>query len=325
MILVHGQNIETQSWQVSGSNLVLPDICRYSSVFFSIDPTMINSLGGTKTSTFTQSQLDANFKFSTVDDISVVASDYADSNWSAKGWTTGVNATFLLELQLFIQNNYGQQSINPNLNDMNIVLTRGLINGIAYSIPFVFVGDAGYAFPTIVDLSSHFNRVGITTDGTMFATGIGLDGRTVYSSSFIGDSIVFNGTPFYYGPVNAESAISTDGSVIPLENDNYGSLHMLAIAVNGAQADQLFTVTYTDSSRDNFQPNLSDWAFPQSYSGEQTVTGPMSYRNQPDGSTQAGHFYMYEYTFNLDSSKQVQSITLPNNSNVDIFAITLMP
>jgi hypothetical protein len=35
--------------------------------------------------------------------------------------------------------------------------------------------------------------------------------------------------------------------------------------------------------------------------------------------------YLYGYSFALNNAKTVQSVTLPNNSNVEVLALTLVP
>ena len=40
---------------------------------------------------------------------------------------------------------------------------------------------------------------------------------------------------------------------------------------------------------------------------------------------QPGAYNVYEYTFALDPTKTVESITLPNNTNVEVLAATLIP
>ena len=44
-----------------------------------------------------------------------------------------------------------------------------------------------------------------------------------------------------------------------------------------------------------------------------------------DGSKDNRTFYIYGYSFNLDSNKAVRSITLPDNEHVLVFAMTLVP
>ena len=60
------------------------------------------------------------------------------------------------------------------------------------------------------------------------------------------------------------------------------------------------------------------------YSGESTAL-TTTYRDSSDGSPQAGQFRLYAYTFSLDPSKVVQSLTLPKNANVEVFAASVVP
>ena len=50
-----------------------------------------------------------------------------------------------------------------------------------------------------------------------------------------------------------------------------------------------------------------------------------SYRLAGDGARDARTFYLYGYSFNLDSNKVVRSIALPDNQHVLVFAMTLVP
>jgi len=99
---------------------------------------------------------------------------------------------------------------------------------------------------------------------------------------------------------------------------------MLATGVNGNQASQTFTVTYTDGTTSTFTQSLSDWFSPQSYAGE-SQAATMAYRNTGAGGKDDRTFYLYEYSFALNATKTVSSITLPGNNNVVVLAMTLTP
>jgi hypothetical protein len=99
---------------------------------------------------------------------------------------------------------------------------------------------------------------------------------------------------------------------------------MLATAENGAQTEQSFVVTYADGSTKTFLQSLSDWFTPGGYAGE-TKAVIMGYRNQANGTKDQGTFYLYGYSFSLDSTKVVQSIQFPNNSHVVVVALSLVP
>jgi len=60
---------------------------------------------------------------------------------------------------------------------------------------------------------------------------------------------------------------------------------------------------------------VSDWFTPQNYAGESTVDTCL-YRNNSNGTKDFRTFSLYEYTFTLDQTKTVKSITLPHNSNI---------
>jgi alpha-mannosidase len=101
-------------------------------------------------------------------------------------------------------------------------------------------------------------------------------------------------------------------------------VNILGSAVNGNHTGQTFVVTYTDGSTSTYQQSLSDWHSPQGYSGESTVTS-MAYKLTVTGATHAGPYYFYGYTFVLNTAKIIKSIALPNNRDVVVLGITLVP
>jgi len=127
---------------------------------------------------------------------------------------------------------------------------------------------------------------------------------------------------FTLGPANAPDAVSS--TIIPLPPGGYATLGVLATGVNGNQASQTFVVNYSDGTNSTFVQGLSDWFTPQSYAGE-SVAAAMAYRDTSGGGEDARTFYLYWYSFALNSAKTATSITLPNNGNVAVFAITVVP
>jgi hypothetical protein len=179
---------------------------------------------------------------------------------------------------------------------------------------------------TAVSLSSSFNvSYGIVTDGSTFTSTNGLDGQGyAYSSSSIGSTITWNNTTFTLGSVNASDAVKGAGQAVSLTSGQYSYLRMLATAVNGNQASQSFVVTYSDGTTSTFTQSISDWCTPQSYSGESKAV-TMTYRDKYDGTKPSTANNLYGYSFSLTNTKTVSSIKLPNNSNVRVLAITLVP
>ncbi len=173
-----------------------------------------------------------------------------------------------------------------------------------------------------VNLSSAFNRTGIVADGTKFSGG-GLDGNGyALSSSQVGTTLTAGGATFDLGPVGANDVVSTAGQTIALPAGQDVSLDLLATAVNGNQPNLTFTVKYTDGTTATFTQSVSDWFTPQNYSGEsEAVT--MAYRDRSNGTKDNRTFFLYGYTFALNSAKTVSSLTLPNDANVELVAATL--
>src|ERR1039457_7048576 len=141
----------------------------------------------------------------------------------------------------------------------------------------------------------------------------------------LGGSQTWTNTVFNFGPLNATNVISGANQTIPLPPGNYSRLQMLGTAVNGNQASQPFVVTYSDTTTATFFQGLSDWFSPQNYAGESKAI-PMGYRNSSDGSSSENNaLYLYGYSFTLNPAKTIQSIRLPNNGNVIVAAISLVP
>jgi hypothetical protein len=85
----------------------------------------------------------------------------------------------------------------------------------------------------------------------------------------------------------------------------------------------VFTVTYSDNTTQTFTQGISDWHTPQSYAGESNAVA-MPYRNQFNGTADNRIFYVYGYSFSLNSAKTVRSLTLPANGNVMLISADLV-
>ena len=99
-------------------------------------------------------------------------------------------------------------------------------------------------------------------------------------------------------------------------------MNLLATGVNGNQVNQKFVVTYTDGSTTSITQSLSDWFAPQNYAGESQAS-KMAYRLTASGATQNGPFYLYGYSFAINSAKTVKSLALPQNRNVVVLSVDL--
>lgn len=182
------------------------------------------------------------------------------------------------------------------------------------------VGKTGAG--TQVSLAADYNVYGIYKDGSSYTTG-GLDGvGNSYSENLLMTSRVYNGVLFDLGPANSLDAVTGTGQIITLPSGNFSTLMLLATGVEGDQASQTLTVTYSDGSTTKFTQSFSDWYTPQKYTHESEGVA-MAYRNEDNGKKDNRTFNLYEYQFALNSKKTVQSLTLPNNSHVALLAATV--
>jgi hypothetical protein len=190
-------------------------------------------------------------------------------------------------------------------------------------------GGAG----TQVNLSSNYNVFGFFNDAnesSITATN-SLDGvGYAYSVNLLGTGLDFKGTQFNFGPANQADAVANPGTPITLPSGYYTSLELLATGIEGNQAAQAVTVTYTDSTTSNFTQSFSDWCSALNGNGclstggnsGESVAVAMPYRDSAGGPDNRV-FYLYHYSFALNTNKQVQSLTLPSNRNVVVLAATL--
>jgi hypothetical protein len=214
----------------------------------------------------------------------------------------------------------------------------GLTNGFLYYYKVAAIGSSGpssdsavvSATPagpspipgaTTVSLAAYYNRSGIYSDGRTFSSGFDGSG-SAFSANLLGSSLLWNNLVFDFGPGNAPDVVFCAGQTIALPAGRFNTLQFLAAGVNGGQADQTFTITYTDNTTATFKQSFSDWANPQAYPGEFTLL-TMPYRDLSSGSSQPLNVTVDGYALALDQTRTVKSITLPNDSDVVLLSLVL--
>jgi hypothetical protein len=259
------------------------------------------------TASFTQSLSDWYTPQSYTGESKAVATIYRDDS-------TGV-----IEGQTFYLYGYSF-NLNAGKTVQSISLPQ---NRNVVVLAITLAGNTTLAATTLVNLSTAFNGVGITSDGKAF-TG-GLDGvGYAYSGSLLQGTPIFSNVQFQIGAADKANVVSGASSAIALPAGKYSSLLLLATGVNGAQISQPFKIAYSDGTSVVVTQSLSDWYSPSNYPGEVTALG-MSYRNTASGTKDSRTFQLYEYTLSLNNAKTVTSITLPANSNVKVFSIQAKP
>jgi hypothetical protein len=211
-------------------------------------------------------------------------------------------------------------STSPTTSTVTI---KGVSDSLSHTITVDLSVTAVKTGTVAVDLSSAYSVKGIYTDGSTFAATASLDSSGfACSEQVLGSTQVWDGVLFKLGPANAPDVVTSRTVALPA--DKFMSLKMLALGVEGNQESQNFTVTYADGTSSLFTKSLSDWHTPKSFSDE-SVAVSMPYRLAGDGTKDDRTFHLRGYSFNLDSSKAVRRMTLPDNAEVLVFAITLVP
>ena len=190
-------------------------------------------------------------------------------------------------------------------------------------------GGAG----TVVDFSSAYNVYAFYTDAdesAITATN-SLDGvGFAFSANLLNAGVDFAGTQFSFGSANQANAVYGTGTPIALPSGSYTTLQLLATGIEGNQASKTVTVTYTDNSTSTFTQSFSDWCSALNGNGcvstgnntGESVAVAMPYRDSSGGADDRV-FYLYHYSFALNTNKTVQSVTLPNTRDVVVLAATL--
>ena len=129
---------------------------------------------------------------------------------------------------------------------------------------------------------------------------------------------------FDIAPAGSSNVIQATGQTLGLPNGSYSQVELLATGVNGNQTNQTFTVNYTDGTSTTFTPQHQRLGHAAKLF-RRVDRGLEVYRNTSSGGQNSGTFDIYGYTLAVDNTKTIASITLPNNKNVEILAITAAP
>lgn len=195
---------------------------------------------------------------------------------------------------------------------------------------------------TVVDLTSTYNVHAFFSDSVgwpILNAATSLDNSSsVYSANQLNPpglspmGLNLNGVQFNFGLPNQQNAVyGTVSNPISLPGVQSNQLQLLGTAVNGAQASQTIVVTYTDNTTQTFTQTFDDWSTgPNCPSPSLCTPGESVAVTMPYIDTEYVYprndstYYLYGYSFALNSAKTLKSLTLPNNRNVVILGATLV-
>lgn len=173
-----------------------------------------------------------------------------------------------------------------------------------------------------VNLSPVYNTNAIYTEGTAFSSRGSIDQvGSALPAELLTRTAEWGGARFMFAPANEPSAVTSQTILLP--TGRFDGLRMLALGVNGNQESQVFEVTYADGTSSSFTRSLSDWYTPENFPGESDAM-LLPYRLTGSGNRDEREFHVYGYSFPLDDKRTVRTLTLPQNPQVVVLAMTLV-
>jgi len=134
--------------------------------------------------------------------------------------------------------------------------------------------------------------------------------------------VVLAGTPFVFpsGADGALNSVTAQGQSLDLPALQASGIRVLGAASGGA-VDGTVAVTYTDGSTASLPVHFSDWATGPQAGEDIAVAAPYRYRAGVGRDGPAVD--VYARTLPLDPGKTVRSLTLPDQSRLKLFAVTV--
>jgi alpha-mannosidase len=176
-----------------------------------------------------------------------------------------------------------------------------------------------------VNLSSYYNEDGFSYDTNRTNGAYDPAGSTTtscYSADLLNSNPAYDGVSYTLGPKTdgALNEIKGTGQTITLTQGQYSSIRFLGSATNQDKTGT-FRINYTDSTYTDVSVTERDWC--GSTTG-QMVVQTMDHRHQA-ANDQMINTYVFAYYLTPTVGKTVASLVLPNDANVHVLAITLVP
>ncbi len=178
-------------------------------------------------------------------------------------------------------------------------------------------------------LQQAYNNVGISDNsnpasGNLDGHGYSYSAQSLAAAGMMPGSVVsHDGVLFTWPDVAAgqQDNVVAAGQTLTLSGSG-GILAILGAGAFGTQSGTA-TITYTDGTSQTFTLSFADWYANSPVAGTEIAATTTNW-NVPGGDTIGNHQVSVYYTaVGLQSGKTVASITLPNNSKLHVFAMTV--
>jgi lysophospholipase L1-like esterase/predicted esterase len=178
---------------------------------------------------------------------------------------------------------------------------------------------------TQVNLSSYYNQDGFSYD-TNRANGAydaPASPSSCYSADLLNSNPAYDATIYTLGPKTdgSNNEIKGTGQTITLTQGQYSSIRFLGSATSGNKTGT-FRINYTDSTYTDTSVTEIDWC--SSNTTGQKIVQTMNHRHNGTAD-QTANTYVFAYYLTPTAGKTVASLTLPNDVNIHVLAITLLP
>jgi hypothetical protein len=267
-------SLEPSYFKKVGDDLIYPMVFDYANSVFVLNPTKWSPNSPQITS---KSQLDSE-KTEFLGDLTVLAEDFQDSAWNSAGWN-------LADLDTDIQNFYDSNLIfeeSSNTADnpgMNCVIVRKNIDGMAYTVVFLYVGN-----------QSNTLDIGDESDLVNYYVNRFDSGYEFWDSFFDGDSELYSGTLGYEDvSLSSPSNPSQPSSIFFVLNViSYESNVVLEVSLTPFSSRAIVSIDITNYSKGNGQDAefalvLIDQNFNESVASPLvTITGNGTYTAEVD-------------------------------------------
>lgn len=238
------------------------------------------------------------------------------------------------EVNMLEHEYYGKKEIDRDGNKISFNIKKYEILTIEVKIK-PFEGDPIELTQSIVDLSDYFNIVGASDDDNRRAGNFDGFGNSAPIRNWP-ETIDYQGIKFSLAEAKVDkNFVSAMGQEIPLPKGNYERVYLVGAAAG--RRDSAFgdlKITYTDETNDykgvkfaNWRTDLSGWdrfekkdVKPYVYD---TIAHVFTHYHNGVADEMTLENYLFIYAMDVDVSKTLSSITLPNSPEIKIAAISV--
>ena len=257
--------------------------------------------------------------------------------WESNGVDTPVTVTLpsnvvsAKEVNLLEHEWEGKKPLTINGDKISLTINHYEVLTLEVKLT-AYAGAQAQIVQQSADLSGAFSIRGSSPDSSRTAGNLDGAGYSVPEPRWPA-TVNYQGIKFSMGPAAANNYVQASGQTIPLPSGQYSKVYLLGSAAGSGAKSGEFTVNYAaggsvtkDIAFAVWNTDLSGYDRTQRIDVKPYVYDSIGYAftHYHDGvnDQMTRDNFLYVYTIDLDSSKMVESIVLPDASGIKIAAIT---